>query len=360
MSTQTRRDFIKSTTGGIAAAGLASTLPFAERAYGAETLVAVDWGPPYIDGTKKALETWEGGDVVWELHQGGAAAILGKVKGSWPNTKYDVIDMWAPVFVSMMKEGWSEPLTIEDIPNLADVPEALITKDEQGNFMCAPRSVNYAHFAVRADTVPMEIKHIDDLLDPRLKGQIAWPSPILNTSLQVVAMALAKGGDEYNPEAGWEMLKEIAKAGNIGRVVHTTTDIINTLSSGETSVTFADLGTLSGVAKNFPVHYLTKTDPSIKSFPAVEGWVVLSNSKKKKAAFDFINHLLSPENATMFNQMLKLPPASSKAIPADGLDHVIFTNEELERYAHIPDFDHVSRQVDAWVKRFESEIAPLL
>ena len=359
MNNRTRRDFIK-TAGGLAAAGFASTMPFARSAHGAAPLVAVEWGPPYIDNTKTVLENWDGGDIVWELHQGGAAAILGKIKASWPNTKYDVIDMWAPVFVSMMKEGWSEPLTVENIPNLADVPEALITKDADGNFMCAPRSVNYAHFAVRADTVPIDIQHIDDLLDPKLKGQIAWPSPILNTSLQVVAMALAKGGDEFNPDPGWDMLKEIARAGNIGRIVHTTTDIINTLSSGETSVTFADLGTLSGVAKHFPVHYLTKTDDSIKSFPAVEGWVVMSNSEQKEKAYDFINFLLSPEAATTYNQLNQLPPASSKATPADGLDHVIFSNEELERFAHIPDYDYVSKQVDAWVKRFEAEIVPLL
>jgi putative spermidine/putrescine transport system substrate-binding protein len=86
----------------------------------------------------------------------------------------------------------------------------------------------------------------------------------------------------------------------------------------------------------------------------------MSNSEQKEKAYDFINFLLSPEAATTYNQLNQLPPASSKATPADGLDHVIFSNEELERFAHIPDYDYVSKQVDAWVKRFEAEIVPLL
>ena len=290
----------------------------------------------------------------------GAAAILAKIKATWPNTAYDVVDMWSPVFVSCVKEGWAEPLTAKEVPNLADVPAGVITKDAKGNFMNVPRNLNFALFAARGDTVPIEIKKIDDLFDPKLKGQIAWPSPILNTCLQVVALSLANGGSETNMEPGWKALKELAKTGNIGRVVFTTTDIINTLSSGETSVTFADLGTLSGVAANFPMKYYTKTDPSIKCFLAVEGWIVLSNSKKKQAAFDFINFLVSPENSTAWCAGMQVPPASSKAKAAKGLEHAVFTDEELKKYAHLPDYEYVSKQIDPWVKRFESEVVPLL
>ena len=215
-----RRDVLKTTAGGLAAAGLASTLPFANQAWGREPLTVVEWGPPWIDASKNVLEGQDKWDITWELHQGGAAAILPKIKATWPNSPYDVVDCWTSVFLSMVREGWAETVTVDDVPNLADVPEALITKDDQGNFKNIPRSVNGVFFAYRPDICPIEIKSINDLLDPRLKGQICWPSPIMNTCLQVVALALARGGDEYDIDPGWEFLQEIAKSGNIGRRLH--------------------------------------------------------------------------------------------------------------------------------------------
>src|SRR5579872_2435158 len=188
--------------GGLALAASASPLPF-RTAFGKETLVAVEWWPPYIDNTKPIVAKWTKSDIKWELHQGGAAAILAKIKASWPNSPYDVVDCWSAVFQAMVREGWASPVTAKEIPNLADVPESLITKDDKGNWMTVPRNLNYVVFAARADRVPFKIEKIGDLYDPRLKSQILWPSPILNTCSQIIELALAHGGDEHNMEPGW-------------------------------------------------------------------------------------------------------------------------------------------------------------
>ena len=355
-----RRDFMATAAGGMAAAGLASTLPFGNRARAADPLTVVEWGPPWIDATKDVLGDQDRWDITWELHAGGAAAILPKIKASYPNTPYDIVDCWTSVFLAMVEEDWAETVTVDDVPNLADVPEALITKDKEGNFKNIPRSVNGVVWAYRPDICPIEIKSVEDLLDPRLKGQILWPSPIMNTSLQVVGLALARGGDEYNMDPGWEFLQEIAKSGNIGRVYITTTDTINSLTTGETCVTFTDQGTLSGAAANVPIEYLTKTDESLKTFLAIEGWVVLKSSEHKQAAFDFANFTINPENATNFNAALSIPPASSKATAGENVGHLVFNDEELAKYAYMVDYPYVSKNIDAWVKRFETDIQPHL
>ena len=360
VSQPNRRKFMQTTAGGLAAAGLASTFPWGNRAWGGIPLTAVEWGPPYIDASKNVVAKQDKWDITWELHAGGAAAILAKIKGAWPNPPYDLVDVWSPVFNSMIREGWAEPITFDDVPNLADVPDGYISKDKDGNKMNVPRNINAAMFAARTDLLPFEITHIEDFLDPRLKGKILWPSAVIGTCMHVVALALERGGDEYNMEPGWEFLKEIAKSGNIGRIWYTTSDAIASLSIGETALTFGDQGTLSPVAKNFPMTFLTKTDPSIKSFLAIEGWSVLSSSKRKQAAFDFLNFLVSPENATQFCAETTTPPASSKATAIGGIDHLIFTEEELQKYTHLPDYEYSSTQVDGWVKRFEQEITPLL
>jgi putative spermidine/putrescine transport system substrate-binding protein len=49
-----------------------------------------------------------------------------------------------------------------------------------------------------------------------------------------------------------------------------------------------------------------------------------------------------------------------KAKTPDALKHLAFTPEEMDKYVYVPDFDVVLSQQDAWTKRWENEIAPLL
>ena len=55
----TRRDFVKTTgAGGIALAASGLAAPFAQRAWAADPLSVVDWGPPWIDSTKGIAQEW--------------------------------------------------------------------------------------------------------------------------------------------------------------------------------------------------------------------------------------------------------------------------------------------------------------
>lgn len=355
-----RRRFVQSLTLGSLAAGLPFGSPLLRVAHGAQSITAVEWGPPFIDASKKITANQDHWNLNWVLHEGGAAAILPKIKSSWPNTPYDIVAVWTPVFLSMIREGWAETVTLDSVPNLAGVPEKLITKDDQGNWKNVPRSVSGVYFLYRPDICPIEITKLEDLLDPRLEGQICWPSPIMNTSLQIVALALERGGDEYNIEPGWEYLEEIARTGNIGRVYVTTTDTINSLSTGETSVTFTDQGTATAIAKNVDVKFLTKTDESLKFFPYTEGWVVLNSSDNKQAALEYANYTLAPENCEIFNAEIGEAPTHTKAEASVAASHIQMNDVELDKYAYLADYDYVSLQVDQWTKRFESEIVPLL
>ena len=356
--TISRRGFMQ----GASALGLmaGTGVSLGREAFAKETLTAVEWGPPWIDGSKKVAAKWDKADITWELHAGGAAAILGKIKATWPNSPYDLVDNWSPVFFSMIKEGWAETVTVADVPNLADVPEKLLSKDDKGNIKTIPRSINGNFFAVRPDICPIEIKTIDDLLNPKLKGQIAWPSPIMQMNMQTVMLALARGGNERNMDPGWKFLEEIAKAGNIGRVYQTTTDIINSMTTGECSVTFASQGTLQAAAKKVQIKPLTKSNPTLKAAIFTEGWVIMSNSKKKKAAMEFANFTISAENEELFHQDVGGAPANRKAKVPSNLAHMTFTPEEFDKYAYVPDWGYMSTQLDAWVKRFEQEIQPKL
>jgi putative spermidine/putrescine transport system substrate-binding protein len=179
----------------------------------------------------------------------------------------------------------------------------------------------------------------------------------LNTNIQTVNLAMARGGDQVNMEPGWQFLKEMAKSGNIGRVSANTSDVITSLETGETSVTFIDQGTSTGI-KGTQLNYLTKTHETMKTFMFVSGWVVLSSSKKKKLAFDFANYTITKENSELYHKEVGEVPAHSKA--EHSVEHLRFTDEEFKRFALIPDWDHISSQLDGWNKLFEKEIVPIL
>jgi putative spermidine/putrescine transport system substrate-binding protein len=354
----TRRGLVRTAgAGALVAASSSLSSPFIRHAHAAEPLSVVDWGPPWIDNTKKIAASWGKSDINWTLHSGGAASILPKIKAAWPNPPYDIVDNWSPVFLSMLREGWAETVTLENCPNLKDVPEALITKDKDGNWKNIPRGSSGIFFTYVPENCPIEITKAEDLLDPKLKGQILWPNPTLNTNLQVVALAKARGGDEFNMEPGWEFLVELAKSGNIGRVSANTSDVITSLETGETSVTFVDQGTLAGV-KGAKLKHLTKTDPSLKTFMFISGWVVLASSKNKELAFDFANHTITKENAELYYKEVGEVPVNTTA--EHGIEHLKFNAEEVANFTTIPDWDHLGKELDGWNKRFEKDIVPLL
>jgi putative spermidine/putrescine transport system substrate-binding protein len=354
----TRRKFISKTAiGGAVLVGFGR---WSRQAWANEALTIVDWGSPYIEAARSLGDRYGKANIDWGLHLGGGAAILAKIKASWPNTPYDMIDEYTQVFLTMVREGWAETVTLKDVPNLADIPEALITKDSKGNWKNIPRSVTGACFAYNSKTSPVEIKSLQDLYSPKLKGQIVWPGPLMSGGLPFVALAIANGGDEHHIDAGFNALRDLAKTGNIGRVYTVHTDAVASMTSGETSVTFGDQGTLGPMTKAVNLNYVSKVAPSLKTFLFTEGWVVMSNSKNKQAAFDFANFSISPAECETWNKAVDLNPANLKSPPIPGLEHLAFTAAQMKEFAYVPDYDYISEQLDGWAKRYEAEIAPLL
>ena len=308
--TTTRRKFLQKTGAGIAVAGFATAWPGPNRAIGAVDLVGVEWGGGFIDALKKIAAKQDKAQISWELHQGGSAAILAKIKATWPHPQYDFVAVWDPVFNAMIREDWAETITIEDVPNLKDIPKDLIFKDTNGNWKNVPRAIAGNYYGYRTDRSPVEVKGVEDLFSPQLKGQICWPHPLQSANMAMVTLALHEGGDEFNMEPAWKLMKELAKIGNIGRVAESDVDFITSLTTGETSVSFVNMGAWVNIARNVPVKHLTKQE-GMKVGLFSSGFVVLKNSSNKKAALDFINFSINPENSTIYTELAaeQLPDA---------------------------------------------------
>ena len=355
MTSLTRRQALQTA----AATFAATSIGFMSRAATVPELTVVEWGGGVVDAMKQIAAKQDKVTVNWVLHQGGSGAILPKIKAVWPTAEYDYVAGWEGSFNGMLKEDWLVPVTVDMVPNLADIPEKIIVKNAKGQWMAVPRAVGGIYFAYRSDISPIPIKSIEDLFDPSLKGKLCWPGPTQSMMLQIVALALHAGGNENNMEPGWDLMKKLASSGNIGRIAVTDTDFTTSLTSGETVGGFYSEPQLTSVAASFPVTRLTKTE-GLPVFLYQSGFAVFQNRPNLDATLAFINFAISPEMSELYAQVAGEAPLNVKAKTPDNLKHLSFTPEEFDKYVYVPDFNVVLTNQDAWAKRWEDEIAPLI
>jgi spermidine/putrescine-binding protein len=365
MADLTRRAFLNRAAMGIGAAGLGSAGPWSDSAWAAQVnLVGVHWGGPWVDGAKAIAAKQDKYDVKWELHTGGAAAIMAKIKAAWPKPLYDLVAQFTPLYYAWAREGWPEPVTYEEMPNLRDIPEDVLTRNEKGEIIAIPFSHSSVFFGYRKDITPFPIKRIEDLLDPRLKGKVIVRDATQGVNNNTVMFALAFGGNERNMEPGWAFLKKLAESGNIGRVGKTEVDFINAMTSGEVSVGFWNIGAWGKVAESFPCEFLIKSKSEAPGFQAgtfTEGFMIPKNSTRKKETKEFINFYIGAENCTLYNRHVNMVPTNIKSESTGLAKAVTFkTKEERERFTHPFDYEYLSPLASEMTKRFEREIVPLL
>ena len=359
-----RRKFLHSTASGVGAAGMLSAFPWAMDAKAAIQLTGVQWGGPWVesnDAVNKKQDMW---DVRWELHTGGSAAIIPKIKAAWPNVRYDFVTQYNPLYYIWAREDWAEPFTEAEMPNLKDLAQDQIHRNSKGEAISIPLSIGGAFWGYRKDICPIEITRFEDLLTPKLKGQLVVRDAVQGLNNNGVSYALGNGGGERNMEPGWEFLQKLAKSGNIARIGKAETDFINALTTGEASAGFWNMGGWGTVAKDFPVEFLIKdkaTHPGFQVFTFNEGFMMPKVAPNKEAAKEYLNWFISPENNTEYNRLLNYAPSNSKSTGTELSKVITFkTQAERDKYYHNLDWDHLSKKKDEMITRFEKEIIPLL
>jgi putative spermidine/putrescine transport system substrate-binding protein len=331
------------------------------QALAADKLLVVQWGAKWIEVSKEILAEYnktDGTQVAWELHSGGAAAIVAKIKAAWPNVKYNVISAWTPVFESMIAEDWLVPVTVDKAPNIKDIPDVYFAKNKKGEKMNVPLSTAGAFWGYRTDLVDKPIESVEQLLEPRFKGKIAVPYPVNLTGLFIVTLAIQRGGNEFNIEPGWEFAKELARRGNIGRICNNNSEFINTMASGEVSVGFWNNGGWFITMERFPCKILNRLKDN-KGFLYNEGFCVVKGSPEA-AAFRLANYFAGAEMNTKYNWNIGSGPTNPKSTTNPAIKELYYTPDELPKYAYFADFPHIMKQLDGWSKRWEQDVVQLL
>jgi putative spermidine/putrescine transport system substrate-binding protein len=358
-----KRQFLVQTGAGLTATALLTSRPFIRSAAGAETLVGVEWGGPWLEGAKMVAARQSQFNIQWETHAGAAAAIMAKIKTAWPTPLYDFVAQFDPLYYAWLREGWPEPLSIEEMPNLRDIPSEVFVRNDKGQIINVPISQSGRYWGYRSDRSPVAISKHEDLLDPRLKGQICIPYVLQSQNSMVAMFALAFGGDEKHMDPGWEFMRALAKTGNVGRVAKTEVDFINSLSSGECSVGIWSNAAWAKIADVGPCVFLNRVpgDKVFRTGLLTEGFMIPTNSTKKKQAKEFLDFFVSRENNEIYNKQLNFVPTNGKSNASKLAQNIVFkTSEERRQFAVVFDFVALGERQNEMNEKWEQEITPLL
>jgi len=249
-----------------------------------------------LDAFKTYVAKRWGVDINAGAVHGGGQMIYSKVIEWAGNPQADIMwgsDAW--MFEELGTKGLMSQLDLdkevwESVPDSYGEPKPLVTKDPNKYWIgtsFVPWAVSYNPKLLKKLDVP-PIKSWDDLINPKLKGQVVSCTPDRSSSNHAsVEAQLQRLGEEK----GWEFLKRMAA--NVHIFVARSSDVASTVARGEAAVGFGTTG--------FGAFDLRKKGFDIKlavvpyAYITPEPIGIVKNAKNPKAAKAFVQFLLSAE-----------------------------------------------------------------
>jgi ABC-type Fe3+ transport system substrate-binding protein len=206
------------------------------------------------------------------------------------------------LFDNLAKEGLLDKLQVPDkmwneIPVEIGKPVGLPLKDPKKFWvgtMLEPYGIIYQPKLLKR--LGVEIKDWDDLLNPKLKGQIAQCTPDRSSSSHASYEVILQ---TYGWEKGWEWLRKLAA--NTGIFTARSRDVPNVVSKGEFAVGFAvpSYMAFAEVLNGYDVKYVYPKN----AYVTPEPMAVLKGAPHPKAAHAFIEFMLSEEGQKLVSSM---------------------------------------------------------
>ncbi|MBA4393520.1 MAG: hypothetical protein C0407_08200 [Desulfobacca sp.] len=206
------------------------------------------------------------------------------------------------LFDNLAKEGLLDKVQLPDklwneIPAEIGKPVGLPLKDPKKFWvgtMLEPYGIIYQPKLLKR--LGVEIKDWEDLLNPKLKGQIAQCTPDRSSSSHASYEVILQ---TYGWEKGWEWLKKLAA--NTGIFTARSRDVPNVVAKGEFAVGFAvpSYMAFAEVLNGYEVKYVYPKN----AYLTPEPMAVLKGAPHPKAAHAFIEFLLSEEGQKLVSAM---------------------------------------------------------
>jgi putative spermidine/putrescine transport system substrate-binding protein len=290
------------------------------------------------------------------LSYGMSVDAVAKVRAQAANPQIDVAMMGQTEGIALWREGLTAPLDPAEIPNLANLMDAAVYKDEDGTIFYVGMYGYVFDIVYRSDKISNPPTSWKDLWKDEYKGEIMYPPPGIYSAYMQVMAARINGGDESNMEPGWEALKKLAP--NIGAVFNSDSEAYNMIASGEALIGPVLMFTTIDLMKNnVPVGRVTPAEGSPVSW---DGITLVKNSPNQEGAKKLIDFMLrKPVVEAHVNAAATIPAMEGITLAPDLAKALPSTPEDRARLTGLDD-ETIAKHKAEWIERWDREIVPLI
>jgi len=253
------------------------------------------------------------------------------------NKGYDVAAVTDSNIAPYAKRGWLAP--IDKVPNLQHIDSKWLNSLGKNRSYVVPYLWGTLGIVYRKDLIKTEITNWQQLFRPTA----AWKGKIvmLNDSNELIGLALKSLGYSPNSSKKKELNAAkkllLAQKPNVKAYEYPVMSKDSKLVSGDTWIAMMYNGDALTLKEEHP--QIVFTVPKEGSILWCDYLVVLSGSKKKKLAMQFINFLTEPQNAAHLSEYLQFASpnkAAEKLLPREHLTNpliyltpAVLANSEL-------------------------------
>ena len=248
---------------------------------------------------------------------------------------------------------------VEQIPASIGAPKPVPLKDKDGYWIgtaLEPYGLVYHPKRIQRLGMP-EPKEWDDLLHPKLKGEVAQCAPTRSSSSNATYEVILS---LYGEEKGWDWLKKLAQ--NTGHFTARSRDVPTVVAKGEYSAGFAVPSYMAFEEKlaGFDLKFVAPRN----AFVTPEPMAILAGARNPRAARAFIEFLLTERGQRVFMERglfpitpkykVQGPPGSTAemAVEFTGGVRSYFDRE----VANVYDEAVAAKRSEALKTRFRSDI----
>ncbi len=191
--------------------------------------------------------------------------------------------------VEISREAW------DSIPVSIGKPKPIPLKDKDGYWVgtaLEPYGLVYHPKRIQRLGIP-EPKEWEDLLQPKLKGEVAQCAPTRSSSSNATYEVMLS---MFGEEKGWDWLRKLA--GNTGHFTARSRDVPTVVAKGEFAAGFAVPSYMAFEEKlaGFDIKFVAPRN----SFVTPEPMAILAGARHPKAARAFIEFLLTERGQKVF------------------------------------------------------------
>jgi ABC-type Fe3+ transport system substrate-binding protein len=299
---------------------------------------AIPAGTPVAYGR---IVEWKGkpdADIFW----GGESALFEKLAEQKLLQKLDI-----------NKEAW------DSIPASIGKPKPIPLKDRDGFWVgtaLEPYGLVYHPIKIKRLGIP-EPKDWEDLLNPKLRGEVAQCAPTRSSSSNATYEVMLS---LHGEDKGWQWLKKLAE--NTGHFTARSRDVPTVVAKGEYAAGFAVPSYMAFEEKlaGFDIKFVAPKN----SFVTPEPMAILTGSRNPKAARAFIEFLLTERGQRVFMERGLFPITPKYKVqgaPGSTAELAVQFTGGVRSYfdgdiANVYDETVAARRSEAVKTRYRSEI----